>query len=106
MGFQTVQFALKNTYNMEPETLQYMMTIIAIPWGPKIFYGIITDTFPLCGSTKKNYIILLGFIFAFCSGAYAIFSFDKPGIPVALVTFAMFASAMSDVVVDGLMVCQ
>lgn len=91
---------------MEPETLQYMMTIIAIPWGPKIFYGIITDTFPLCGSTKKNYIILLGFLFAFCSGAYAIFSFDKPGIPVALVTFAMFASAMSDVVVDGLMVCQ
>ena len=82
------------------------MTIIAIPWGPKIFYGIITDTFPLCGSTKKNYIIFLGFIFALCSGTYALFSFESPAPVVTLITIAMFSSAMSDVVVDGLMVCQ
>ena len=106
MGFLAVYDALKNTYKLEPETTQYMLTIIAIPWAPKIFYGIITDTFPICGSTKKNYILVLGVLFFAASSSYAFFDFENPGPAVALVTLASFASAMSDVVVDGLMVCQ
>jgi len=83
-----------------------MITIISIPWVPKIFYGIITDTFPICGSTKKSYLIVLGTVF--CIGSYvcAIFDFETPWPLVAGVFITMVASAMMDVVVDGLMVTQ
>ena len=106
MGHLAVYDALKNTYQLQPEELQYMMTIIAIPWAPKIFYGIITDTFPICGSTKKSYIIVLGVLYFVCSFSYALFVFENPGPAVAIITLAMFALAMSDVVVDGLTVDQ
>jgi len=39
-----------------------MLTIIATPWALKVLYGLITDNFPIFGSTKKNYLILLGSI--------------------------------------------
>ena len=106
MGYLAVYDALNNTYQMEPEELQYMLTICAIPWAPKILYGIITDTFPICGSTKKNYIIVLGCLFCLVSVLYAFFDFESPTPAVALITIANFALAMSDVVVDGLTVCQ
>ena len=83
-----------------------MMTIIAIPWVPKIFYGIITDNFPIFGSTKKNYLILLGTLFSVVAFPIGIFDFPTAGPVVSLITISMFASAMMDVVVDGLMVTQ
>ena len=52
----------KNKYDLEPEYEQELQAIILLPWTPKIFYGIITDTFPICGSRKKSYIILMGLI--------------------------------------------
>ena len=106
MGHLVVYDALKNTYLLQPEQLQYMMTIIAIPWAPKIFYGIIADTFPICGSTKKSYIIVLGVLYFICTFSYAFFIFENPGPGVAIITLAMFSMAMSDVVVDGLTVDQ
>ena len=60
MGILLVYDLLKNRYNQQPSTVQYMITIIAAPWALKVFYGIITDNFPIFGSTKKNYLILLG----------------------------------------------
>lgn len=31
-----------------------------LPWAPKIFYGLVTDTFPICKSRKRSYIVLMG----------------------------------------------
>ena len=83
-----------------------MITLIGLPWAPKIFYGIITDNFPICGSTKKNYLIVLGTLFSVCAFTAAIVDFPKAGPFVLLMALTMLASAMMDVVVDGLMVSQ
>ena len=81
-----------------------MLTIISLPWVPKMFYGILIDSFPLCGSTKKNYLIILGTVFCIFSFILAIFNFDSPWPLTSCIIVTMTASAMMDVVVDGLMV--
>lgn len=52
----------KNTFGLEPSQSQSLISYIVLPYSPKIFYGIITDTFPICKSRKRSYIILGGFL--------------------------------------------
>ena len=80
--------------------------MIAAPWAPKIFYGIIIDTFPIFGSTKKSYLIILGTIFSICAFSTGLFDFKKHVPIVALIAITQICSAMMDVVVDGLSVSQ
>ena len=82
-----------------------MLTIIAVPWALKVFYGIITDSFPIFGSTKKNYLILLGAILT-VSITTVIFDLDSAGVFVGLITVSTACIGMMDAVVDGLMVMQ
>jgi hypothetical protein len=56
------QFIFKDIYNLPPGVSQQYSAIMNLPWTIKICYGIFTDTFPICGSRKRNYIILMGFI--------------------------------------------
>ena len=74
-----------------------------LPWTPKLMYGILTDTFPLFGSRKRNYLILMGLLQGICL-LLASFPLDDPVIFVPLLTVVSFSSAVMDVVVDGLMV--
>ena len=53
---------LKNRYGLEPEQMQMSTAIIASPFVFKMFYGIFTEAFPICGSTKKSYLIIFGII--------------------------------------------
>lgn len=83
-----------------------MMAYMTLPWTPKLFYGILVDTFPLCGS-KKSYIVLMGFVE--CLAASLIFFLTLIGsnsyqMTTILGTMIAFGSALIDVVVDGLMV--
>jgi len=74
-----------------------------LPWTIKILYGIFTDTFPICGSRKRNYIILMGIV----QGATFLilfFPLASAGLFTGLYTIVMFAGAVMDVVIDGLMV--
>ena len=53
-------YMLKNIFNLEPAHTQSLLSYIALPYSPKIFYGIIADTFPICKSRKRSYLILMG----------------------------------------------
>ena len=77
-----------------------------LPWTPKIFYGIITDTFPICGSRKKGYIVLMGSVQLACCLSIALFDFGSAVPIVVLGVFINLSGAFMDVVVDGLMVQQ
>ena len=94
----------KNEFNLSPSNTQNYMSIIGLPWTPKLLYGIFTDTFPICGSRKKSYIVLCGLLQAFSSLAIAAI----PGLTAHHITLFCVLSSMSsavmDVVVDGLMV--
>lgn len=77
-----------------------------LPWTPKIFYGMITDTFPICGSRKKSYIILMSSLQFACCLSIGLVNFGSAVPIVILGTVVNFTGAFMDCVVDGLMVQQ
>lgn len=77
---------------------------MTLSWTPKLFYGIISDTFPIFGTRKKSYLCLMGLLQAFTAYSIAAFPFLDAYTVTALGFFMNLASAFMDVVVDGLMV--
>ena len=96
----------KNKYHLEPSYEQELQAIILLPWTPKIFYGIITDTFPIFGSRKRSYIILMGLMQCAAALCIALIPFETAEPVAILGTLIFLAGAFMDVVVDGLMVQQ
>ena len=77
-----------------------------LPWTPKLLYGVITDTFPICGSRKKSYLVLMGTTQCIASLAIAMVPFERAEPVAVLGTLLTLTGAFMDVVVDGLMVQQ
>ena len=42
----------------EPNTCATVSTFVNLPWGFKIFYGLLSDCVPICGLHRKPYMIL------------------------------------------------
>ena len=80
--------------------------MIALPWGPKLLYGIITDTFPICQSRKKSYLVLCGFLQASAALILAVVPFKRYEYAVLFGLILYLSQAFMDVVVDGLMVME
>ena len=78
--------------------------MMALPWTPKLFYGIITDSFPIFGSRKKSYIIIMSLLQCICALAIATIDFGSANIIASLGFVITFSGALLDVVVDGVMV--
>ena len=77
---------------------------MSLSWTPKLFYGIISDTFPIFGTRKKSYLALMGLLQFSTAWLIAMYPF-KSATSIAALGFLMnLASAFMDVVVDGLMV--
>lgn len=77
---------------------------MVLPWTPKIIYGILSDTFPLFGSRKKSYLIIMGLLQTITCILLAIIEFEYATSVAWLVTAFALSTAFSDVIVDGLMV--
>lgn len=52
----------RSTYGLEPVETQSLMAAMTLSWTPKLFYGIVSDTFPIFGTRKKSYIMIMGFL--------------------------------------------
>ena len=92
-----------NFYNLTPATTAQYSAIISLPWTPKLLYGLFTDTFPIFGSRKRNYLILMGAIQCICL-TLAFFKWKNPTVFVSFLIVTALTGAVMDVVVDGLMV--
>ena len=57
-----VSDALKTMYKLEPSQTQSILAFTHLPWALKIFYGLISDNFAICGSKRKSYILFGAFI--------------------------------------------
>ena len=80
------------------------MSFVHLAWAPKLFYGVFTDTFPIFGSRKINYLILCGLLQALTTFSIG---FCRSLAPIHIVYLAMLSNlcgAVNDVVIDGLMV--
>ena len=93
-----------NKYGISPALSSLYLSYVDLPWTPKLFYGIITDTFPLYGSGKRSYIFLMGMIQCLTCLGMAIFDFKDASSIMMLACINHGAGAVMDVVVDGLMV--
>jgi hypothetical protein len=50
----------KNDYQADIGQTQVAMTIVWLPWTQKWLLGLISDTFTICGSRKRVYLISMG----------------------------------------------
>ena len=80
------------------------MSMLSVTWSIKIFYGLISDNFPIFGSRRKSYIIIAGIIQFFSMVGIFILNI-KTGIAVALlIATTSMTIAFSNVVVDAILI--
>ena len=97
---------MKDHYKVDPGTNAIYNTAIMLPWGCKLLYGVIFDSFPVCGSRKKAWMIILSFIMTITSSMATFVDFETPLVVCILLSVASAAQAGMDVIVDALMVMQ
>ncbi len=101
---QPLFFYLKETLHLSTSSIQYLTSLITIPWIIKPLYGWLSDTYPLGGYRRKSYMILSGLL-GVCT---ALFIGIVPALPLlalyALLVLDAMGGAMKDVAVDGIMV--
>jgi len=97
---------------LQPAEMQFYQSIISLPWSIKLLYGLVADNFPICGSTRKAYLLLSGLI-SFLSLLPLVFHPDptntflkSPKVITACLTLNGMAGAFVDVIIDALMVQQ
>lgn len=78
-------------------------SVAAFPWILKIFYGLLSDTYPLFGYRRKSYLIIASLISAFGWCLLAFVPPEKHFIILAM-TLSNLGFAATDVITDGLVV--
>lgn len=101
---QPLFFYLKETLNLPVSTMQYLGSLLTLPWIIKPLYGWLSDTFPLGGYRRKSYMMASGLLGVFT----ALWIGFIPALPLvalyALLILDAMGGAMKDVAVDGIMV--
>ena len=100
------QLLLKDHYNLPPTQSGVFVSIMWLPWTLKLFYGILFDTVPLCGSRKKSWMIVMSLIVVTTGFIMSFVRFENPTILLCTITLQNSANAGADVLVDALMVMQ
>ena len=57
-----LQDLFKNYYKLTPTETQLYITLIWAPWSFKFIYGVTADSVQICGSRKKAWILIFGFL--------------------------------------------
>eukprot|EP00351_Strombidinopsis_sp_SopsisLIS2011_P000519 CAMPEP_0116871188 /NCGR_PEP_ID=MMETSP0463-20121206/1423_1 /TAXON_ID=181622 /ORGANISM="Strombidinopsis sp, Strain SopsisLIS2011" /LENGTH=99 /DNA_ID=CAMNT_0004509129 /DNA_START=151 /DNA_END=450 /DNA_ORIENTATION=+ len=94
----------KNYYNLEPTLVQYLLSIILIPWSIKILWGVMADTVEICGSRKKSWLVINGIVQFTLLMVLTGFTIQNYKVTTFILTMVMAAGAFMDVIVDALMV--
>ncbi|KAE8965371.1 hypothetical protein PF011_g28318 [Phytophthora fragariae] len=69
--------------NMEGQATTSARALLGIPWSVKVFIGIISDCFPICGFRRRPFMILGWGLCTICLVAMALLPLDKPYFPQA-----------------------
>jgi MFS family permease len=105
--FLALQLTFYNDYGMEPAEVQGLIAAITLTWFPKLLYGIISDTFPIMGSRRKSYCVLLSGVMIIGACMNIFIENEESHSTLFLGTAIMlFCLGFMDVVVDGLIINQ
>ena len=78
-----------------------------LPWSIKLFYGLMSDNFPIGGYKRKNYLVINGIIgFTSLSLLVPQSLFESVEVVTVFLFFAMMTTAWTDVLADCLMVVE
>lgn len=64
--YYSIMFIYKDNYQLNPASLNIMMSVIRLPWSMKLLWAIFSDSFPVFGFRRKYYL-LLGSLFCIIS---------------------------------------
>merc|ERR1719149_424836 len=98
-------YFLKDQLGLAPAEQAALMGVTTLPWVIKPVYGFLTDGLPIFGLRRKPYLVIGGLL---GSAAWASLAtvVETPTQAVVAATIASLGVAMSDVVVDSLVVEQ
>ena len=98
-----VSFFLKDDLAMGPAEVSALMGVAAIPWMVKPIFGFISDGLPIFGYRRRPYLVLSGLLGVGSWVAMATVV-DSPMSATAAIALGSLSIAMSDVIVDSLVV--
>ncbi|KDO20616.1 hypothetical protein SPRG_12973 [Saprolegnia parasitica CBS 223.65] len=100
-----IAYLMKDVLKLQPAASQAIMTTAGFPWAIKPLYGILSDSLPLCGYRRKSYLVLIS-ILGLC--AYFWLHLTTPATALTQITLlillASLGTAVSDVIIDALVV--
>jgi folate/biopterin transporter len=98
-----VSFFLKDDLAMGPAEMSALMGVAAIPWMVKPIYGFVSDGLPIFGYRRRPYLVLSGLL-GVASWVAMATVVDTPMTATAAIAVGSLSIAMSDVIVDSLVV--
>lgn len=75
-----------------------------LPWSFKILYGLISDNFPIFGSRRRSYCIILSSLQLLSALLMSMYTGTDEIYASVLLTLLSFTVAGMDVIVDSIMV--
>ena len=76
-----------------PNQCSTLATFVNLPWGFKVFYGLLSDAVPICGQHRKPYLII-GWSLTFL-GSLSIALLGSFGVPLSLEVIASIFLAIT-----------
>ncbi|CAI5509936.1 unnamed protein product [Closterium sp. Naga37s-1] len=98
-----VTFLLKDDFGLDPAEVAVLSGLSSLPWLIKPIYGFISDGIPLFGYRRRSYLVACGLLGSVAWGALALVVGDKYSA-VAMILLSSLSAAVSDVVVDSMVV--
>ncbi|MFN4279075.1 folate/biopterin family MFS transporter [Thermosynechococcus sp.] len=98
-----ISFFFKDELGLSPAEVAALMGVAALPWVVKPLFGLLSDSVPLLGFHRRSYLVLSGLLGcgAWLSlGTWVATSWQA----TAAILVASIAIALSDVIVDSLVV--
>ena len=99
-----VQDLFKAYYKLEPAEMQSILAFTGLPWSIKIIYGLISDNLPIMGSRRKSYLLIGALLQFLTMIALTISSTGNLNFAIGCLFMSNMSVALSDVIVDSLMV--
>ncbi len=98
-----VSFFLKDDLGLTPAEVAALTGIATAPWTIKPLFGFISDGFPIWGYRRRPYLVLSGVLGA-CAWLAMATVVNTAWSAIAAITLSSVAVAVSDVIVDSLVV--
>ena len=97
---------LKSNFGLEPSEQQRVSALLTLPWSLKIVFGLIADNFPIFGSRRKSYMLLLSVLMFVSMALLGYKGMNTFNYAAGLLFTFNFCLAFIDLIREALMVGQ